>query len=180
MNYRKHYQTLIDRAPKNRPNGVYLERHRIVPGCMGGEYVEENIVYLTPEEHYVAHQLLVKMYPNQSKLWYAANTLGNTNNKIYGWIKRKHSGLMKGNKFGAKNKGRKLSEGQKEKLRKPKTEAHKEALRKPKANTENIKMAARRRSPPSEEQKRKTSETMKRIRAERYWRSGRHKMTLNS
>jgi hypothetical protein len=30
---------------------------------MDGSDLVSNLVYLTPEEHYVAHQLLVKMYP---------------------------------------------------------------------------------------------------------------------
>ena len=61
MNYQKHYNLLMERAPKERTSGVYLERHRIVPGCMGGKYIEENIAFLTPEEHFVAHLLLVKI-----------------------------------------------------------------------------------------------------------------------
>ena len=52
---------------------------------------KSNLVELTPEEHYVAHQLLVKMYPDIDNLVYAANkmtvTSKNTkrNNKRYGW-----------------------------------------------------------------------------------------------
>lgn len=112
MNYQLHYNKLMDRSPKNRPKDVYLERHRIVPGCMGGKYVHENIAYLTPEEHYVAHQLLVKMYPDNRKLIYAANMMGNRTNKKYGWLKRLTAATlsidMKGKPSKIKGKSSKL------------------------------------------------------------------------
>jgi hypothetical protein len=86
---------LMERSPKIQPDSGYFERHRIIPGCMGGKYLPNNIAWLTPEEHYVAHQLLVKIHPSNSKLIYAALMLsvdryGNrVNNKRYGWIKRR-------------------------------------------------------------------------------------------
>lgn len=73
------------------------ETHHIIPRCMGGNNDKSNLVELTPEEHYVAHQLLVKMNPRNIKLLYAANmmTVGNSgqvrNNKQYGWLKRQLS-----------------------------------------------------------------------------------------
>lgn len=82
---------MVSRAPKKKPSIGYYERHRIVPGCMGGKYVESNIAWLTPEEHYVAHQLLVKIYPSVSGLVKAAHAMALTRkgNKSYGWLKRK-------------------------------------------------------------------------------------------
>ena len=70
MDYTKHYNLLIERA-KNRLLECYTERHHIVPRCMGGSDDLDNLVDLTPEEHYVAHQLLVKMHPGEHKLVYA-------------------------------------------------------------------------------------------------------------
>jgi len=96
MDYFKHYNILMERA-RHRQLDCYCESHHILPICMGGEGTEE--VLLLPEEHFVAHQLLVKMYPHNHKLIYAANTQGNTNNKQYGWIKRRQAELMKGNKL---------------------------------------------------------------------------------
>lgn len=58
---------------------------------MGGSDDPTNLVALTPEEHYVAHLLLVKMNPGNSKLIFAANMMSNRSNKSYGWIKRKFS-----------------------------------------------------------------------------------------
>lgn len=95
MDYKKHYDLLIERA-KLRILESYTEKHHIVPRCLGGNDEKENIVKLTPEEHYVAHQLLVKMYPDKPSLIYAANMMSvdssktGRDNKRYGWLKRKY------------------------------------------------------------------------------------------
>lgn len=109
MNYQKHYDLLVNRA-KNCLLEGYTERHHIIPRCIGGTDEEINLVLLTPEEHYVAHQLLIKIYPDKLKLIHAAKmmTVGkNRNNKLYGWLKRKISEDMK---------GRPLSEEHKQKI----------------------------------------------------------------
>lgn len=62
---------------------------------MGGDDDDENVVSLTPEEHYLAHLLLVKMYPSNYKLlWAIVRMMGSTetikrNNKWYGWVRRR-------------------------------------------------------------------------------------------
>lgn len=58
---------------------------------MGGDDSPQNLVKLTPEEHYLAHQLLVKIHPENSELIYAAQmmTIGRTTNKLYGWLRRR-------------------------------------------------------------------------------------------
>lgn len=107
MNYKKHYNLLIDRA-RNRQFDGYKEKHHIIPKCIGGTDVKENLVYLTPEEHYLAHQLLVKMYPENDALVYAANKMTVTSitlhrsNKRYGWLKRKYQAICK-KRIGNKN-----------------------------------------------------------------------------
>ena len=92
MNYKKHYDLLIERA-KTRHLDVYVERHHIVPRCMGGTNEQSNLVDLTPEEHYVSHLLLVKIYKNNAKLVYAAHKMcqGRNTNKLYGWLRKKHA-----------------------------------------------------------------------------------------
>lgn len=102
MNYRKHYNRLIRRA-RNRTLCGYSERHHIIPRCMGGGDEESNLVRLTPEEHYVAHLLLVKMHPRHSGLVWAAVCMTSPapkhwghlrNNKLYGWLRRKCAKTM--------------------------------------------------------------------------------------
>ncbi len=93
MNYSNIYNQLIIRAKTRTSPTTYTERHHIVPRCMGGSDDNENLVRLFPEEHYIAHLLLVKIHPTNRKLIYAANMMANrtNNNKIYGWVKRKFS-----------------------------------------------------------------------------------------
>jgi len=99
MNYKKIYDALIARG-KIRILEGYYEKHHIVPKCIGGSDHHDNIVSLTPEEHYLAHQLLIKIYPNNHKLVYAASmmTIHNsncrTNNKMYGWLRRKRNEII--------------------------------------------------------------------------------------
>jgi hypothetical protein len=94
MNYKKHYELLIERG-KNRVLDGYVERHHIMPQCMGGSDERENLVQLTPEEHYVAHQLLLKIYPDvvglasATQLMTVHHTDSRTTNKLFGWIRKK-------------------------------------------------------------------------------------------
>lgn len=97
MNYRAHYDALINRA-KLRTLTENKESHHIIPRCMGGNNDINNLVDLTIEEHYVAHLLLVKIYPVNSSLVFAAHMMGATriNNKVYGWLKRQYIDSCKG------------------------------------------------------------------------------------
>lgn len=101
MNYSKIYSDLIARAKERTLEG-YVERHHIIPKCMGGLDSKENLVPLTPEEHYIAHLLLVKIYPSHEGLIYSANMMQNrvSSNKQFGWVKRKFSELEKKRKTG--------------------------------------------------------------------------------
>ena len=95
MNYQVHYARLIERA-RGRTLDGYRERHHVVPRCMGGTNTPSNVVEVTPEEHYVAHQLLVKMHPRATGLAVAAVLIAKraTRNKAYGWLRRKHAEVM--------------------------------------------------------------------------------------
>src|SRR4249919_1705765 len=104
MDYARHYRKLIERGRRRRLQGCYFEVHHIVPRCIGGGDEPENLVRLTPEEHYVAHQLLVKMHPKKGKLIYAVRAMtlespthgGNrSKNKLYGWIQRRFAELKR-------------------------------------------------------------------------------------
>lgn len=72
MNYKNIYDNLINFCKKRKnPDNVYIELHHIVPESLGGQTNEKNLVELTLREHYFAHELLVKIYPNENKLKYA-------------------------------------------------------------------------------------------------------------
>ena len=93
MNYSKHYILLIERS-KNRILEGYVEKHHILPKCLGGTDDRNNIAILTPEEHFLAHQLLIKMYPGNRDLIYATqlmtvhHTDSRVNNKLFGWLRK--------------------------------------------------------------------------------------------
>ena len=133
MNYQRIYEQLTAKDMI----ADYTEEHHIIPDCFfinrkrkgpngwleGNPDDPANIVRLTPEAHYTAHQLLVKMYPEHAGLIYAAQLMTvdsngqRVNNKLYGWIKRKLSETRKGKthlvearaKMSAANKGKTLS-----------------------------------------------------------------------
>lgn len=95
MNYTRHYGLLIERARMRITVEGYTEKHHIVPRCLGGSNSPENIVRLTAEEHFVAHQLLVKLNPESDGLLYAVCLMsysphgGRINNRQYGWLKKR-------------------------------------------------------------------------------------------
>jgi hypothetical protein len=101
MNYQKIYNNLMhcDVARVG-----YVEKHHILPRCLGGTDDKENLVGLYPEEHYIAHLLLCKIYPGNQKLLYAAMNMttgsmtnnGKRNNKAYGWLRRQYAESMSG------------------------------------------------------------------------------------
>ena len=105
MDYGRIYRQLIARAKERRLENCYAECHHILPRCMGGTDAKENLVDLTAEEHYLADQILIRMYPNEPKLIYAANmlTVGRMTNKRYGWLKRLMSDVISKNQSGAGN-----------------------------------------------------------------------------
>lgn len=107
MDYKKHYDKLIEKA-KNRQLSGYKEIHHVIPKCMNGNDEDDNLVELTAEEHYTAHQLLAKIYPDNSKLLISAiyMTGRGTGNKIYGWLRRRWSEKMEKNNPNKNGKAR--------------------------------------------------------------------------
>lgn len=99
MNYRRIHDAIIQRARDRSDNCIvesYYEIHHVIPKCLGGTDEAHNLVRLTASEHFVIHQLLVKIYPEESKLAYAASMLTvsssrheRVNNKYYSWLKKR-------------------------------------------------------------------------------------------
>lgn len=104
MDYTKIYQSLIERGLQRSSLDQY-EIHHIVPRCMGGKDDDSNLVKLTPEEHYVAHQLLTKIYPNNKSLIKAAQMMvpNRPSNKLYGWVRRRFAEAQSEAQLGIKN-----------------------------------------------------------------------------
>lgn len=124
MDYGWHYDQLVDRA-RGRILKGYSERHHVLPRCLGGGDEPENLVRLTAEEHYVAHQLLIRIHPAERRLVWAAHLMATRpGNKLYGWLRRAMSEARRGTKqspehiakLAAVRKGRKASDETKAKL----------------------------------------------------------------
>lgn len=81
MSYFEDYIEIIHHRQQNPlPEGVYGERHHIIPRSCGGSNEEWNLVRLTPEEHYKCHYLLTFIYATgeeHDKVVYAWNRLSN-------------------------------------------------------------------------------------------------------
>lgn len=91
--YTKTYFQIVDRA-RDRVLSEYTERHHIIPRSLGGSDDPENLVNLTPREHFICHLLLIKMVVNEgdrAKMTLAAMWFrrfdGLITNRIYGILR---------------------------------------------------------------------------------------------
>ena len=83
MNYQKIYDSIVQKAKsENRiklkrtdENFIYYENHHIIPRCLGGSDDKSNLVLLTAREHFIAHKLLVEIYPKDYKLVYSLHNM---------------------------------------------------------------------------------------------------------
>jgi hypothetical protein len=129
MNYQKIYNNLINRATRRISEG-YVEKHHIVPRCLGGDDSKENIISLYPEEHYLAHLLLCKINEGNQKLLYAAMNMttgsminnGKRNNKAYGWLRRQYAQSMSGDNNPARRNPNLQKEAAKKRVGQKRTE----------------------------------------------------------
>lgn len=65
MNYQRIYDSIIANAKaldRSKHTGYY-ELHHIVPRCLNGSDDSDNLVLLTPREHFICHYLLWKITP---------------------------------------------------------------------------------------------------------------------
>ena len=70
MNYQKIYNQFISDRLNKVPVG-YFEKHHILPKSLGGSDDKSNIIKLTAQDHYFAHELLAKIYGGKmsNALW---------------------------------------------------------------------------------------------------------------
>lgn len=98
MDHQRHYKLLCARG-NARQKAKGFDRHRILPGCLGGKYIKSNIAYLTPREHFIAHLLLEKMYHHPGILWatFLMSTEERYNSKDYARLRQKALPLLSEN-----------------------------------------------------------------------------------
>ena len=109
MNYKAIYDALIERARQRELKDVYFEKHHVIPKCMGGSNKKDNMVQLLAREHFIAHELLIKIYPDNYELICALNLMCNFDKYVmtsrkYEWVRIKfaeqHSKRMSGENNG--------------------------------------------------------------------------------
>lgn len=81
--YRNWYYTIIENAKSRDTLPNIVEKHHIIPKSLGGTNSKDNLVSLTPREHYICHLLLTKMCAGEErrKMVYAFWALANLCNK---------------------------------------------------------------------------------------------------
>lgn len=77
MNYEKIYNQLCTKVYDDE----YTEIHHIIPKCLGGSNKVDNLIRLSAKAHYLAHRLLCKIYPDNTKLKFAFNMMSRSNSK---------------------------------------------------------------------------------------------------
>jgi len=123
--YHKWYNNLIKKAEERQMIEGYKEKHHIKPKCMKGENILRNRIDLTGREHFVAHQILVKMFPKNKGLIYALYCMCHwkndsmiRNNRKYEWVRKKFCMMLSKNRKGSKHPfyGRKHTKETKERI----------------------------------------------------------------
>lgn len=110
MNYKKIYDQIISRAIARTASDLdYYENHHIIPKCMGGSDIKDNLVKLTAREHFICHWLLFKHFKT-SKLahaWFmmymSSDNQVRYSSKHYSYAKKAHSIAVSGRMSGEKN-----------------------------------------------------------------------------
>lgn len=110
--YSKWYYTIIENARQQtrvKYQGIYYERHHIIPKSLGGSNNKDNLVLLTAKEHYICHLLLPKMCivtKHKGKMVYAFMQLSEVANsyryphaftgRLYSFLKEKYIKTISG------------------------------------------------------------------------------------
>lgn len=153
------YNSIISRARSRvLPSNEYFEKHHVIPKSLGGSNSKNNLVSLTPREHFICHRLLVRITIGEmkNKMKYAAWCLATlkqpnqqrirVNSRTYETLKqdwlatrKEKPGPNLGRKWSEETRRKQselrkgipigpMSEETKKKLSKPKTEEHKKKL----------------------------------------------------
>ena len=73
MTYKEKYYEIINSGYKTKPENVYTEKHHIIPRsvCILLDKSQENLVYLTAKNHFLAHYYIWKWFKEelQEKKW---------------------------------------------------------------------------------------------------------------
>jgi hypothetical protein len=121
MDYTRIYNQIIERAQTRKLEG-HVEKHHIVPKCIGGLDEKENIVELTAREHFLCHMLLCEIHPQEYKLKHALFLMAIGKQKVkektyvigsrvYERLKEEYSAMLTGKKQSQDTKNKKSKSG---------------------------------------------------------------------
>jgi phosphotransferase system IIB component len=108
--YKQWHDNIIARG-KNRKLSGYKEKHHILPRSLGGNNSKDNLVDLTPKEHFIIHMLLCKFTKGEAKrsMFFALNSMMNLNNRgmrkikyssrTFEKVRKQCAKYLKGNKY---------------------------------------------------------------------------------
>lgn len=129
MNYKKIYDSLINKWKTIDESLIdktrYLEKHHIIPRCMGGSDDEENIISMYARDHIIAHMLLSLIYPDNNDLAFAVVSLSMNSKFTTGRVEERSRVSSRMFEFfriraGSLQKGKRLSDTHRKNLSKPK------------------------------------------------------------
>lgn len=82
--YKTWYDRFIFRCMETNPNFRFehSEQHHIIPRCIGGSNNKDNLIFLTYEQHFVAHWILAKAYPEIPYLSLSISKMSKNSTKI--------------------------------------------------------------------------------------------------
>lgn len=100
-----YYQIISNAKTRIQPNDLF-ENHHIIPKSLGGTNDSHNVVKLTLREHFICHQLLIKMVESKhkSKMAFALWRMCNSKKKYYKITSRIYANTKKLAKIALSNR----------------------------------------------------------------------------
>lgn len=135
--YEEFINNILESRGRFSCGNEYHECHHIIPRCMDGTDDEENLIDLFAREHFIAHRLLALENPNNAKLVFAWNMMSvkGRSKERYTLTPEEYEELRKAmaSAMSNINKGRRLTEDQRQAMSKrlkgvPKSEEHKKKI----------------------------------------------------
>ena len=78
------YYSIVNNAKsRHLDKKVYVERHHIIPRCLGGDNDKDNIATLTAREHFICHIILTKITEGREKYMMIHAAIGMKRSRKY-------------------------------------------------------------------------------------------------
>lgn len=138
MNYYNTYHKIVNQAKSRTIQPEVVEIHHVIPKSLGGDNSSENMVALTPKEHWLCHRLLCKMYTGKEKskmvfaLWRMCNRrFTKVTGRRYQYAKQQRLDLVRSKEYRKQNSNTLKQLWQTEEYRKNRAEGMRKAMADP-------------------------------------------------